>query len=49
MCRQYLVLGWALVALGAGLLIGNWTEGGFLFHCFGFALVIGGILLLRKR
>lgn len=49
MCRQYLLLGSVLIALGAGLLIGNWAGGGFLFHCFGFAMVLGGLLLLRKR
>lgn len=49
MCRQNVLLGCILAAFGAGLLIGNWVGGGFLFHCLGLGLILVGIFLLKKR
>lgn len=49
MCRRYLVVGWIMLAFGAGLLIGKWAEGGFLFHCLGIGLLLcGGMILFKK-
>jgi len=49
MCRHNVLLGFILAAFGAGLLIGKWVGGGFLFHCLCLGLVFGGLFLLRKK
>ncbi len=50
MCHKHIFWGGALVAFGAGLLIGLWLEGGFFCHCFSLALIIaGGCMCRRKR
>lgn len=46
--RKWRHWGWLMVAFGAGLLIGQWAEGGFLFHCFGIGLIAFGGLLICK-
>lgn len=49
MCRQNQLWGCALLAFGAGVLIGIWIESGFLAHCFGIALIVLGIGVARKK
>lgn len=49
MCRQNQLFGCALMAFGLGLLIGAWLESGFLCHCFGFGLLVLGLLTVRKK
>ncbi len=50
MCRHNGLFGLVSLAFGAGLLIGKWVGGGFLFHCLGILLILaGGMLLCRNR
>lgn len=49
MCRQNQLWGCVLLAFGLGVLIGVWIEGGFFAHCFGFALILLGCGILRKK
>lgn len=49
MCRRNQLLGCILLALGLGLLIGLWIDGGFLAHCCGFGFIIFGCSLAGKR
>ena len=48
MCRHNHLWGSVLVAFGAGVLVGNWVEGGFLCNCFAVALVLAGIVVARR-
>lgn len=49
MCRHNQLWGGVVLSFGLGILIGIWIEGGFLAHCFGFALIICGLCIGRKR
>ena len=49
MCRRNQLWGCMLLAFGVGLLIGLWIECGFLAHCFGFALIVLGIGVAKKK
>lgn len=49
MCRQNQLWGCMLLSFGLGVLIGLWIESGFFAHCFGFALVLVGICVTRKK
>lgn len=49
MCRNNQFWGGVLTAFGLGVLMGIWIESGFLAHCFGFALIIGGLCVCKKR
>ena len=47
MCRKTRLWGCALAAFGAGLLIGSWVEGGFLFCCLAFGLICVGFGIMK--
>ena len=49
MCRHNMLFGCILGAFGAGLLIGKWAGGGFLFHCLGIGLILLGCMLLCRK
>ena len=49
MCRKNQLWGCMLMAFGLGVLVGLWLEGGFFCHCFGFAGIIAGACMCRKR
>ncbi len=49
MCRHNQLWGCALLALGAGILIGLWLESGFLAHCLGFGLLLIGFSSASKK
>jgi len=49
MCRQNQMCGFALIAFGLGILIGNWLSGGFLCHCLGIGLVIFGFCVMHRK
>ena len=49
MCRRQRILGCALMAFGFGVLVGTWLEGGFWPHCLGFALLIFGFCVGRRK
>lgn len=49
MCRLNQLWGCILLAFGLGVLVGLWIEAGFFAHCFGFALIILGGCVVRKR
>lgn len=49
MCRHNQLWGCVLLAFGLGVLIGLWIESGFLAHCFGFALIVLGIGVAKKK
>ena len=49
MCRRHQLMGCTLLTFGLGLLIGIWVEGGFWAHCLGFAFIIFGFSMARKK
>ena len=49
MCRQNQLWGCCLMAFGFGILIGLWLESGFLCVCLGFALMICGVCITRRK
>ena len=49
MCRKNCVLGCSLVSLGVGILAGFCLGSWFFCACSSLALIILGILILRKR
>jgi len=49
MCRHNQLWGCTLLAFGLGVLVGLWIESGFLAHCFGFAMIILGWCIARKK
>ena len=48
MCRQNQLWGIALIAFGAGVLLGIWLEGGFLPTCFALGIGFVGIGFVRR-
>ena len=49
MCRRNQLIGWILLALGFGLLIGLCLEAGFLASLVGIGLVIWGFRMICRR
>ena len=49
MCRKNLLLGCSLVAFGLGMLVASFFESGFSSGLLGVAIIVAGILLLRKK
>lgn len=49
MCRQNQLLGWILIAFGAGLLIGCRLSSGFVCLCIGTGAIALGIAAMRKK
>lgn len=49
MCRQNQLLGWILIAFGAGLLIGCWLSSGFLCFCIGIGAIALGVAIMHRR
>lgn len=48
MCRYNQLWGCVLIALGFGILLGTWLEGGFLCHCLGIGGWILGLIVMKK-
>ena len=48
MCRQSLLWGCCMLALGFGILLGTWLKSGLVCHLFGFGFVLIGVCALRK-
>ena len=48
MCRYKFLWGCCMLAFGLGVLLGLNLEGGFWCHCFGFGVMVAGILVTRK-
>lgn len=48
MCRRQLLLGWILLAFGAGLLLGILLESDFVKCCCSIGCLVFGLLVLRK-
>lgn len=49
MCRRNQLFGWCLGALGLGILLGSWMDGGFLCFLLGVGLMIFGYGLIHRR
>lgn len=49
MCRRNQLCGCALLAFGAGLLVGIWLESGFFCFLLGLGLIVGGLCMLGKK
>lgn len=49
MCRRNQLRGCGLAALGLGLLIGMWIDGGFWAHCLGGSMIFFGIAFWGRR
>ena len=49
MCRQNQLWGCMLLTFGVGVLVGLWLEGGFFSHCFGFAMIVVGCCIWKRR
>lgn len=49
MCRKNQLRGWAVLAFGLGLLIGNGLESAFFCLCSGIGLIIFGFCLCRRK
>ena len=48
MCRYHQLWGGILIAFGAGVLAGLCLETGFLWHCFAVAMMVFGLVVIRK-
>lgn len=48
MCRHNHLWGGVLMALGAGILLGTWLEGGFLSRLIAVVLMLVGIAVAKK-
>jgi hypothetical protein len=49
MCRRNQLIGWVLLSLGLGMLIGLCLEAGFLASLAGIGLVMCGFRLICRR
>lgn len=49
MCRRNQLLGWALIALGVGILLGAKLGACFLTTCLGVGLIMFGFNVARKK
>lgn len=49
MCRQNQLWGCVLMAFGLGVIIGILLQGGFFSGCFGFAMLILGFCVARRK
>ena len=49
MCRKRHMLGWCMICLGLGILVGHCLESWFLCAVGGFVLVVVGFCTLRRR
>ncbi len=49
MCRMNCLWAGMLTALGVGIIIGLWLEGGFFSHCLGVGFIFCGCGFFRKH
>lgn len=49
LCRRNQLLGYSVLAFGAGVLVGLWINSGFFAHCFGILLMGVGMYIARKK
>lgn len=49
MCRRNQLIGCALLAFGLGILIGSYTQTGFITLCLGIGIIAGGFWMLCRN